>query len=29
MSRLGNCWDTAVAESFFDSLKQAREDSMV
>ena len=22
MSRLGNCWDNAVAESFFGSLKQ-------
>jgi len=24
MSRLGNCWDNAVAESFFGSLKQER-----
>jgi transposase InsO family protein len=22
MSRKGNCWDNAVAESFFDSMKQ-------
>lgn len=24
MSRRGNCWDTAVAESFFSSLKKER-----
>jgi len=24
MSRLGKCWDNAVAESFFGSLKQER-----
>ncbi len=24
MSRLGDCWDNAVAESFFGSLKQER-----
>jgi putative transposase len=24
MSRLGNCWDNAVAESFFGSLKQEK-----
>jgi putative transposase len=24
MSRLGNCWDNAVAESFFSSLKKER-----
>ena len=24
MSRLGNCWDSAVAESFFSSLKKER-----
>jgi len=24
MSRLGNCWDNAAAESFFGSLKQER-----
>jgi transposase InsO family protein len=24
MSRKGNCWDNALAESFFDNLKNAR-----